>query len=78
MNYDPEGYIHSCKKKKNLSGYTHVPRLGEVVFKNKEDKEADEVIENFMKELDQKKKRLQEMDGSFEEESVGENEAQSQ
>lgn len=39
-NYDPEGYIQSCKKTHNLGGYLHVSIEAEDIFRNMEDAEA--------------------------------------
>lgn len=46
-NYDPEGHIHCCKKRQNLGDYLHVSLEAEDIFRNMEDAEAQEMIDNL-------------------------------
>lgn len=71
VNYDPEGYIHNCKKSQNLGDYIHVYLEAEDMFRNIEEEEAQTVIGELNKKLEEKKKRLQEME-TAKEESEGE------
>lgn len=68
-NYDPEGYIHSCKKRKNLGGYLHVSIEAKDIFRNMEDAEAKEVIDQLNNELAEKRCRLHEIETKEEAES---------
>lgn len=68
-NYDPEGYIHSCKKRQNLGGYLHVSIEAEDIFRNMEDAEAKEVIDQLNNELAEKRWRLHKIETEEEAES---------
>lgn len=57
-NYDPEGYIHSCKEKKNLGDYLHSSLEAEDMFRNMEDAETQEVIDRLNRELAEKRQIL--------------------
>lgn len=48
-NYDPKGYIHCCKKRKNLGDYLHVSLEEEDIFRNMKDAKAQELIDNLKK-----------------------------
>lgn len=66
-NYDPEGYIQSCKKSQNLGGYLHVSIKAKDIFRNMEDAEAKEVIDQLNNELVEKRQRLNEIETEEEE-----------
>ncbi|XP_059071727.1 uncharacterized protein LOC131869370 [Cryptomeria japonica] len=66
-NYDLEGYIQSCKKSQNLGGYLHVSIEAEDIFKNMDDAEAKEVIDQLNNELVEKRRRLEEIETKEEE-----------
>lgn len=70
-NYDPEGYIHHCRKTQNLGEYLHIPMEAKDLFRNKERDEADAVLEELKKKLEERKQRLQELkeEGDSESES---------
>ncbi|XP_057833904.1 uncharacterized protein LOC131044567 [Cryptomeria japonica] len=65
--YDREGYIQSCKKSQNLGGYLHVSIEVEDIFRNMEDADAKEVIDQLNNELAEKRRRLEEIETEEEE-----------
>lgn len=67
-NYDPKGYIHSSKKRKNLGDYLHSSLQEEDIFRNMEDIEAQDAIDKLNRELAEKKQKMQEI-GTEEEEA---------
>lgn len=54
-NYDPKGCIHYCRKSQNLGEYLHIPIEAEDLFRNKEQNEADAVLEELNQKLEEQK-----------------------
>lgn len=65
-NYDLEGYICSCKKKQNLGDYPHIGLEAEDVFRNMEEVEAQAIINDLNRQLEERMKKLREMDSEEE------------
>ena len=57
-NYDPKGYIHTCRKSQCLGDYLHVAIKTQDLFKNLEEDEAHKLIYEYNMKLIEKRKEL--------------------
>ncbi|XP_059067556.1 uncharacterized protein LOC131032421 [Cryptomeria japonica] len=62
-HYDPEGYIHSSKKRQELGNYFHREGELEDMCKNKDVEELAEVMGTLEKKLQERNQRLERMEG---------------
>lgn len=56
-HYDPEGYIHACRKSQKLGDYDHYNIEDEEKFKNMEWLEIQQMLQEHKKELEEKRKQ---------------------
>ncbi|XP_059078018.1 uncharacterized protein LOC131876596 [Cryptomeria japonica] len=73
-HYDPEGYIHTSRKRQELGDYFHQEDEFEDMYKNKEVEELAEVMETLEKELEMRRQRIENMEGDLSQSDSGENE----
>lgn len=74
MHYDLESYIHTSRRQQELGDYFHQEDEFEDMCKNKEVEELIEVMETLEKKLEERRQRLENMEGDLAQSDSRENE----
>lgn len=74
MHYDPEGHIHARRKRQELGDYLHQGDEFEDMCINREVEEVADVMETLEKKVEERRKRLENMEEEPTQSDSGENE----